>query len=462
MENNSTNDWLIEQEHLKQIKIENPELLESEKFQNEEMLKDFGINIHSENKPDGTVKALPSDFIVEEITLDGEVMTVTDLSEKSEESKNDNSSLFFKIIKTRISTLEAVNRISEFAGVSKEKINYAGIKDAIAVTGQLASTKSISFEKLKSFNDPNVVITNIEEKNDNLGIGSLSGNKFSIFVRGNFTTTDQEQFKKKIADISENGIPNFYGSQRFGSPRFISRLLGKAILQGDFKKVFEMYLFDESPYEYNLIRQIRRKMKQLYGDWNAMLEISSIMPHAFRVERNLIKEILKKGLTVEKINYKEILCIEKEQMRMWVYSYASFLANKILSSDFAKEGSSNDLTLPLLITRDKKATEIYDFFLTVDGTQDYLKVLSGLPFIYLAKENSIKKTVKPVFTNFDISADGISLQFDLPKSAYATILLQHLFTIKPYDSIFSEPAIFVDTLSRLDGRALPEIIKEKI
>ncbi|MEN9582096.1 MAG: tRNA pseudouridine synthase TruD, tRNA pseudouridsynthase [Candidatus Parcubacteria bacterium] len=459
MENNSTNDWLIEQEHVAQIKIEEPELLEPEKWLDEDMFTQFGISIPTEDKFVGAIKALPCDFIVEEITMEGQTMSVTDITTTPDLIQRDmTKSLFFKIVKTKVSTLEAINRITEFAHCQKEKISYAGIKDAAAITGQAACTKEIPFETLKHFSDPNVIITDIRELPGGLSIGSLNGNRFSIFVRGDFSGVTQGILDEKIAIISEKGIPNFYGTQRFGAPRFLSHVFGKTILQGNYKKLFEMYLFEESVYEYRLITKIRRKLKQLYGDWDAMLDISAIMPHAFRIERHFIREAKKRGARIDAMPYKDILCTEKDQMRIWVYAYASFLANKVLSAS----NETSETTLPLLITRDEKARELYDYFLTVDGTDNYRKELLGLPFIYLAKENTITRNIKPIFLHSHVAPDGISLQFELPKGVYATILLQHLFAIKPYTSINSNPAEFVDVLSRLDGRQIPDEVKNKL
>jgi len=75
-------------------------------------------------------------------------------------------------------------------------------------------------------------------------------------------------FKIKISECSD-GLSsfedyektlNFYGYQRFGSKRPVTHLIGKAILQRDFKKAVELVLSFTSSYDSKENTEIREKL----------------------------------------------------------------------------------------------------------------------------------------------------------------------------------------------------------
>lgn len=107
-------------------------------------------------------------------------------------------------------------QISQLAGVRKVDVSYAGLKDRNALTTQWFSVwlPGKPDPDWSLLNSDNVEILTTCRHNRKLRRGSLRGNQFTIVVRqveGN--SADLEQ---RINIIKEDGVPNYFGDQRFG------------------------------------------------------------------------------------------------------------------------------------------------------------------------------------------------------------------------------------------------------
>jgi tRNA pseudouridine13 synthase len=158
-------------------------------------------------------------------------------------------------------------------------------------------------------------------------------------------------FKIKISDCS-NGLSsfteygkilNFYGYQRFGSKRPVTHLIGKAILQRDFKKAVELILSFTSPYDSKENSEIREKLSD---DQNYEKYLDQV-PYQMDIERVVLKEMIEHGDALRAIR-----SIQISLRRFYIQAYQSFLFNQSLSSAFSDgedlfEAQSGDVCFDL-------------------------------------------------------------------------------------------------------------------
>jgi tRNA pseudouridine13 synthase len=150
----------------------------------------------------GQIKNNPEDFCVEEnlgfeLTGEGE-------------------HLFLFIEKKQINTEEMVRIIARELGLPIKNISYAGLKDK-----QAKSTQWFSLY-LPGKKDPNLDCFNTEKyrllkamrHNKKLKIGSLKENHFIIRVSD--FVFEEEALWQRIDKIKAQGVPNYFGPQRFG------------------------------------------------------------------------------------------------------------------------------------------------------------------------------------------------------------------------------------------------------
>lgn len=123
--------------------------------------------------------------------------------------------LFIHIRKTGLNTGFVAKQLSHYFSVKDFSVTYAGLKDRFAVTEQWFSVH-LPGKKVYDLSDLNidgVEVLSAKRHNKKLKIGSLSGNRFEIVLRN---VTDINAVEQKWHVISQFGVPNYFGEQRFG------------------------------------------------------------------------------------------------------------------------------------------------------------------------------------------------------------------------------------------------------
>ncbi|MFM2374341.1 MAG: tRNA pseudouridine synthase TruD, tRNA pseudouridsynthase, partial [Candidatus Parcubacteria bacterium] len=148
-------------------------------------LSRVGITIPNKNAlPRGLVKAFATDFIVEEVGLDGSVVTVDyPASESGMISGEYGGTHFATLVKCGMTTFEAVKLVQEMLGTKPDSVRYAGIKDVNAVTAQRISIRGARPEAFAQVNHPRFFLKDLTAGKGAIATGDLQGNRFSILVR---------------------------------------------------------------------------------------------------------------------------------------------------------------------------------------------------------------------------------------------------------------------------------------
>ncbi|MFQ3230635.1 tRNA pseudouridine(13) synthase TruD [Reinekea sp.] len=157
---------------------------------------------HNIDRTHGTLKLYPKDFkVVERLP---------------ETPSGEGEHLWLKIEKTNQNTAWVARQIAKWAGVGARDISYAGLKDRQAVTIQTFSIHLPGKETpdLSLFNIDQVTVIEAKRHGKKLRTGQLIGNHFSIRVREVEQT--EEQVSLAWQTLCEQGIPNYFGPQRFG------------------------------------------------------------------------------------------------------------------------------------------------------------------------------------------------------------------------------------------------------
>lgn len=142
------------------------------------------------------------DFVVEEIA--------------GFEPSGQGEHLLLTIEKRGLNTAEVARRLAAWAGVRDVAIGYAGLKDRHAVTRQRFSvhlpgrdapdTASLEGEGLR--------VLSSAQHSRKLPRGALAGNRFELLLRE--VQGDREAIAGRLEAISRDGVPNYFGEQRFG------------------------------------------------------------------------------------------------------------------------------------------------------------------------------------------------------------------------------------------------------
>lgn len=150
----------------------------------------------------GEIRHFPEDFIVEE-TL------AFDPSGSGEH-------VFLQIQKTGENTEFVARQLARFAGVRQRDIGYAGLKDRHAVTTQWFSVWLPKGEEpnWQDFSTPSIHVLLVTRHARKLKRGVLANNRFEITVKN--WQGDKTKTLEQLTNMQTQGVPNYYGSQRFG------------------------------------------------------------------------------------------------------------------------------------------------------------------------------------------------------------------------------------------------------
>ncbi len=407
--------WKRQQAVIDAIRKVKPEMVERLALPDQNMvLGRIGVTFLPTNRPKGYLRLYPQDFIVEEVMKDGRVTQL--LAEEAFQDADDKRTLWADVIKANISHPHAMTDLQSLLGTDLGQIGYSGIKDAIAVTCQRMSMRGVRREQVEALQHPHLLVRPVAYGSGALQPGDLQGNRFTLVVR---TETD-DAIDEVMERIRANGFSNFFGAQRFGT-RLISHRLGQKLLQGDVDGALRMYFCEPGPYDVPLFRDVREAFTNLYGDWDEMMKIAKQLPYSLHQEimvlEQLQKDPLKTRLALGQI---------RDQVKLWIYAYGSWLVNRYLSRA-VEQGLDVPDEIPLPLSTKGPRAEYREFMIN-DGTMNYLQGLQAFPYVQASDKTLPTKMVPGGLTWVQIPG-GWVLRFSLGKGAYATSFLSHAFQL---------------------------------
>jgi tRNA pseudouridine13 synthase len=107
-----------------------------------------------------------------------------------------------------------VRQVARRLNVTPGEVGTAGLKDRHAVTRQMVSVPSRAEEKLTELEGDGLKLLRVSRHGNKLRPGHLHGNRFRILVRDAEAAT--ERLPPLLERLRQQGLPNFYGAQRFG------------------------------------------------------------------------------------------------------------------------------------------------------------------------------------------------------------------------------------------------------
>jgi tRNA pseudouridine13 synthase len=150
----------------------------------------------------GLFKQQPEDFRVDEIA--------------GFDPEGEGDHVFLKIEKTSLTTNSVANLLRQFCDLQHRDVGYAGMKDKHAVTTQWFSLNMAGKPEPDwgTIENEQLRILRFGRHRRKLKRGVLKGNRFSIVIRD--LQADRQLLEDRLQQIKKQGVPNYFGSQRFG------------------------------------------------------------------------------------------------------------------------------------------------------------------------------------------------------------------------------------------------------
>jgi len=430
-----------------------------------EIEKKIGISLYSTDTKGlgGQLRQEVEDFIVKEIT--------------NREEGTEGKYLILEVVKHDWDTHHLTRTLAKILQVSQKRISVAGTKDKRALTTQKISIFDIDALKIENIYLKDVELKVLGRSRKSIELGDLWGNDFIITIRDIASSPEEtkkllEKTTKEI--LAQSGVLNFFGTQRFGSIRPVTHLVGKAIVEGDFEKAAMLYIAEPFPYE----PDETKKARQLVKETRDFKEGLKTYPLRLGHERAMMNHLIANPDDFAG----SFLVLPRNLYKMFVHGYQSYIYNIILcrriekglSLNQAVEGDivcfKNDAGLPDSSKTEKVTAETViainrlikrnRAFITAPLPGYNTEFASGIPGeieqevlqelevslegfnIKESPEMSSKGLRREVLLQaepkFEVADDELNpgkskavLEFMLPKGSYATTVLREYMKVDP-------------------------------
>jgi tRNA pseudouridine13 synthase len=167
----------------------------------------------------GRLKAEPEDFEVEEIP--------------AYEPSGDGPFLYLWVEKRGLGADYFGRQVARRLGVAPGEVGMAGLKDRHAVTRQWVSVPAAAAERLAQLDGDGIRVLHTSRHGNKLKPGHLRGNRFRVLLRDvPADALADDRLPRLLNRLRREGVPNFYGPQRFGRDGETLKL-GLALLRGE-------------------------------------------------------------------------------------------------------------------------------------------------------------------------------------------------------------------------------------
>jgi tRNA pseudouridine13 synthase len=389
----------------------------------------------------GTVKERAGDFLVEEQPL--------------YEPSGEGEHLYLGVQKQDMPHSEMIEVLADHFGVSEAAIGFAGMKDKVAVTRQTVSIHLPGVEATpKALEHERLTVLWAKRHGNKLRRGHLAGNRFAIRVR-KLDPLKAVEVWRALGLLERTGIPDYFGSQRFGYRRNTHRL-GKHLLNRDWDALLHELLGLSSP---SPERQHRRRELFVAG------QFAESLPHWGRNDR--AERIALSALAAGRSPEQAVRAVPDHVKAFWVSAFQSAVFNRVLDrrieAGLLAEMVEGDVAFKhvtrgqFVVTPEIRAdpafaTRAASFEISPSGPmlgtdmleptgevlaweREAAESLGVDPAALADRERGTPGTRRPLRvpvtdieldSGFDEQGTYVRLAFDLPRGAYATVLLREV------------------------------------
>jgi len=330
------------------------------------------------------------DFTVEEIPL--------------YEFTGEGEHLVLQVRKKNMTTWEMLDVISNHVGIRRRDMGYAGLKDKHAMTIQYISVMAIHEEKLKAFSHDKIKILSTVRHNNKIRVGHLKGNRFNIRLK-KVLGVQKDKLDSVLKWIKKNGVPNYFGNQRFGADGN-NWVDGKKLLEGKLK------MRDRKTKEFLM----GSYQSYLFNNWlSKRMELNLLLEKFSETETEQVMNLPEGSLKGTKNQPNFFKLVEGDVMMH--YPYGRYFNVEDLSEE-AKRFESKDIA-PTGLLPGKKTKH-------ATGTAGLIEA----PFVEEINLNGARRYawihVTEITKTYVEEKAHYELSFVLPKGCYATNVLDVL------------------------------------
>ncbi len=371
----------------------------------------------------------------------------------------------YRVTKTKLTTLEAVERIAREANVPKHSVEIAGLKDRQGVTVQYVS---IAGGPRVGIQELDLHVEWVADAARPISSDSVRANSFDLVIRG-LTLDDLNRFDSAIESVRRDGVPNYFDDQRFGALRHGQGFLVREMIDGEIESALMRCLLQPSPFDPPREAAFKGRLRRAWGDFEQCVSLCrggkhiSVFRHLASNPKDFAGAFRFVGSRIRLIH------LYAYQSHLWNQSVSTFLRERVSPDDRAllstddgplvaftrlpeeARASVVGRTMPLLapdvVLGDPEVKRVVSAVLAQEGlTLDRLAVPGVEGFAFKAEERAILvvpehvRVREPVRDDLNPGLAKLRIRFELPRGSYATLVVKRLFARPVVESFGGDAA----------------------
>jgi len=356
----------------------------------------------------------------------------------------------YELSKRSVGTIEAVRHAAKVLGVDMKRVFFAGLKDRHAETRQYVS---IVGGPPRDVIGSGYALRYVGGARKHPSRKSFLGNRFAVTVR-DLSAVEAETFIERAQAVARDGVPNYFGDQRFGSLRGSGEFAAKRLILGDAEGALKCALASPSREDRSGARKVKVMLRDLWGRWD---ELAVRLPPRAR-ELKIVRALARKPDDFPRA----FELLERNLRVLMLHAYQSFLFNEVLARFLARELAGEfiraryragtflfpmelddekrkrlrELKLPLVSAKmghSSEAGDIIEEVLAEEGVRPEMfrlddlertRFSSGSRSVFVVPADL--KTDGPFEDELNAKRFAVSFSMQLPPGSYATVVLKRL------------------------------------
>ncbi len=176
----------------------------------------------------------------------------------------------YRIQKRGVTTLEVQARMARMLRLPLSAVSFPALKDRDAVAVQYATVRGPGPAHLRG---PGFTAERVGRSPRPLTPSDLAGNRFVVTVR-DLSPSEAAGLGARLSTAAEEGLPNYFDAQRFGSRTESGDFPGRRILRRDAEGALRAVLAEPLVGDPADVRAFKREAASRWGQWRSLLEIA--------------------------------------------------------------------------------------------------------------------------------------------------------------------------------------------
>jgi tRNA pseudouridine13 synthase len=195
------------------------------------------------------IKRLPEDFLVEELP--------------SVSAGERGRFVFYRLTKRGIGTLEVIEAICRRWNLAGGRVSYGGLKDRHALTVQYLT---IADGPARAMHQSSFELEPLGRLPQSYGPAQFRGNRFGLTLR-DLAEPATARALKALGEVPRDGLPNYFDDQRFGSVGAGGEFIAQAWLTGAHEKALWLAIAEANPSDRPETKAEKGILREHWGRW---------------------------------------------------------------------------------------------------------------------------------------------------------------------------------------------------